>query len=409
MMIQLKNKLLILLVLVTFSSQAQFLKKRNIEKSSDPWHKVLLPLDFWVENENRTSNIRVLSFTGSDTIEAPYVIRTNPTTYEVVDFSFTKLNQSYKDGRGYVTYKLFDRLVEYNYIKLDVSQNEFDLYLNLEGSVDGREWFSFSRNQRITALNYGAINYRFTEVKFPMVNYPFIRISYSSRSTYSISIDAKIEKRIKKTGDYDKENIDFVQEKENKTTVLTKRFQTKKRISELTLEVDDTVGYHRFMQVDVLTDSVQNKKGVWEYFYANVYSGMLSSFTENKIKFDEIFSNELRITIHNDDNIPLTVNHGIIASLQQFLVVRFPSQDQFSLYYAAPDLNAPVYDIAQFVPDINKLQNLKISNSEDVKFIEKKDVEAEIPSYWTWVSIGVMLLLMGFFAIKMIKAEKNEE
>lgn len=396
-------------MLVTISSQAQFLKKREIEKSTDSWHKVLLPSDFWIENDNNTSNIRVLAFTEGDTIEAPYVLARNPSTYEVVDFPFSKLNQSFKDGRGYVTYKLSNELLEYNYIKFDVSQNEFDLYLHLEGSIDGREWFSFSQNQRITALNYGTINYRFTEVQFPMVNYPFVRVSYSSRNAYSILMNAKIEKRVRKFGDYDKDNIDFVVREDNKMSVLSKRFQSNRRLSEVILDVEDTVGYHRFMQIDVLTDSVKNKKGVWEYYYSNVYSGMLSSFIESKMSFDEVFTNELKITIHNQDNIPLTISHGSISSLQQFLVVRFPSKNQFCLYYDAPNLSAPIYDIAQFVPNITTLKNLKISDIEHIDPLEIKNTENEIPFYWTWISIGVMLMLMGFFAIKMIKAEKNEE
>lgn len=418
-----KNKIVfsVILLITEYSVFAQFEYKRELETPTGLWHRIEIPPALLQENENNLSDVRVLGVRDEDTLIAPYVVQKITPEIQEKEASLDVLNHSVNRSTGYsyVTFRLKEER-DYNYMNFEVMGNNFNIYLTLEGSHDGKDWFEFANRRRIVGHDDEYATYRYTEISFPTVNYPFVRVKYLTKHPrwYLFLFDkiykvrgASVKERKVVAGEIDSLTcvLDQKQDRKAKTTLLEIDLPERRRVSSLSLSTSDTLDFYRRIEIEAVTDSVQNAKGEYRYLTRSVYNGVITSYEKPVYEFDEVFTNKFVVTVNDRDNMKLSFDDAKAASFKQFLAVRFPDKGEYSLYYGNAKLSSPSYDIVRFGDQLKQeMPLLKVSESVRLQEEEQEKVY-DSKSYYMWGGIILALLVMGFFTVKMISQEKSGE
>src|SRR5687768_1707126 len=138
------NLILYSLILITSLSFGQdFNFKRKISGNSEEgWYSVVFPQDIFSHLKNDFSDVRLLSISGTDTTEIPYLLRVNEDEVAEETIALPVINNSKKDGKLFLTFENNGKKV--NYLDLRFNQNNFFAFVKLEGSHDLREWFEIT-------------------------------------------------------------------------------------------------------------------------------------------------------------------------------------------------------------------------------------------------------------------------
>jgi len=121
---------------------AQYHYKRGLAAVHDQWHRIVLPNEIFGKMAADFSDTRIFGITkNNDTLTAPYIVQEAAGKISRSDVDFTLINQSHNGKGYYFTFEIAEQ-ENINHIKLDFSQQNFDWYVQLEGSQDQREWCS---------------------------------------------------------------------------------------------------------------------------------------------------------------------------------------------------------------------------------------------------------------------------
>jgi len=149
---------------------------------------------------------------------------------------------------------------------------------------------------------------------------------------------------------------------------------------------------------------VNTEKG-WHYNYRNLSSGTLNSIEKNEIKFSSTIAQKIRVVIQNYDNEPLIIENIEVKGYTHKLVARFDKPANYYLAYGKANSRKPQYDIAQAVTKIPK--NLTILTLGEIEHIPKEKTPTVSPLFenkiWLWVVMGVIILVLGGFTLKMMQ------
>ena len=396
---------LVFLNMALFAQTKDYNYARPLSGLSAPWHSIVLPKEIFAKVRPDLSDIRVLGVTDAgDTIEAPYLtdIRKGETTKQ--DREFKIINTSYNSGGYYFTFEVPEQEMV-NQIILDLQQQNFDWWTDLEGSHDQREWFTVLKKYRILSISNNQTNYRFTRLSFPDTKYTYYRVRI--RSKISPTIDGiSLQQLVKMPPDYEDYyviNLSVNEDKDLKQTIVDFSLEMPLPVSYLKVSVADTIDYYRPVTISALTDSTETANGT-KYFYNTIASGTLSSLEDNLFVFNSEVADRYRITIENHDNRPLKVEGVTAKGYRHDLIVRTTDQAKYYLVYGSETVGAPNYDLAYFkdnVPD----DPAPFTPGEEMQ-IEKAPVPVVSPLFenkaWLWAIMGVVILLLGWFSIKMI-------
>ena len=125
----------------------------------------------------------------------------------------------------------------------------------------------------------------------------------------------------------------------------------------------------------------------------------------NDFSFDSKLSKKFRLTIYNGDNQALNISSVTTKGYKHEVVARFTEDAQYVLAYGNKSARTPAYDINRFTNTIPKTP--KAINLGTEQTIKKSDPKTVAPlfenEYWLWAIMGVIILLLGFFTLKMIK------
>jgi len=131
----------------------------------------------------------------------------------------------------------------------------------------------------------------------------------------------------------------------------------------------------------------------------------LNSIEKNEFQFSSTTIQKLKIFISNRDNQPLTIDTIQAKGYIHELIARFTDQATYYLTYGNKKTARPDYDIERFTDNIPEtLTTLELGN--ELK-IEKEEVHVTDPLFknkaWLWSIMTVIILLLGWFSVKMIR------
>ncbi len=407
-----KSKIFILFFLFIFvSSFGQMQKydyKRELIGNTESWQKVILPNDLFEKISPGLSDIRIFGITNTnDTIEAPYLLKIKSEKKVTTNYNYKILNISQNDKGYYFTIEIPNK-EPINQLQLDFKQFNFDWKVSLEGSHNQQEWFTIVDNYRILSIKNAETFYQFTNVNFVDSKYHFYRLLIKSKEKPDIkTVSASDTKFIDGVfNDYNIKSLSVSENKQEQSTDLNIELYQKIPVSYIKINLNASYDYYRPVTLKYVLDSVKTKKG-YLYNYRTLTDGTLNSIENNEFKFENTVANKIKISINNQDNHPLSINNVIVKGNVYELAVRFTAPATYFLTYGNPFVYSPNYDIERFISEEPETMPALTLGPEQV--IEKAEKSSRLPLFenkiWLYGIIIVMILLLGWFSLKMMKAK----
>lgn len=398
--------LLLFICSFSYGQMNQYNYSRELQEETEEWHKIIVPDEIFGFISPNLNDVRIIGITAkNDTIEAPYFwqIASEKKSNEIVDFKM--INISRKGNGYYFTFEV-PTIEAVNQISLQFKQSNFDWRITLEGSHDQQEWFKITEDYRILSIKNRLTDYQFSKVIFPDSKYLYFRLFVNSNvkpdlSSASITLREAVEFNYK---DYEIKSSKREENKKHKQSVIDIDLELPVPVSYLKIEVADDFDYYRPVTLKYLSDSIKTEQG-WHYNYSTLTSGTLSSLEENVFRFNSTILQKLKIIIDNHDNKPLEISSFLVKGYPHELMVRFTEPARYHFVYGSDNARKPNYDIDLFkdnIPgDLTSLSMGEARQIEKQKLIEKQPLF--VSKYWLWVIMGAIILLLGWFSLKMIK------
>ncbi|NEW79559.1 MAG: DUF3999 family protein [Gelidibacter sp.] len=406
MTLKAKISAIFLLLFCSFSygQLDQYDYKRELQGITAPWHKVILPEEIFGKVSPNLSDIRIFGITAAkDTIEASYLLKLKAEKIVDKEVNFKLLNSTHNE-KGYFFTLEVPTEEAINRLKLDFKKQNFDWKLTLEGSQNQQEWFTVVDDYRILSIKNAETDYQFTKVTFPSTKYRFFRLLVKSKENPEM-VTVKAALIMMSNGsfnNFDIENLKTIQHKKAQLTTLEIDLKSTAAVSSIQIKVNDTFDYYRPISIQFVSDSVKTEQG-WNYLYKTLTSGTLSSVEKNEFKFESAIIKKLKISISNQDNEPLNIGAIVIKGYVHELLIRFTEPATYFLTYGNKKTTKPNYDVERFVSKVpNTLSVLTLGNEQK---IDKKD-PTKSPLFknkiWLWLLMGIIILVLGWFSIKMM-------
>ena len=393
---------------LSFGQMQKYSYKRALIGVNDSWHKVRLPDTIFEKVLPNLADIRVFGITSkNDTIEASYVLNLKNEKVVSTNVPFKILNTSHNEKGYYFTLEVPSKTT-INKLQLDFKQFNFDWRIDLEGSRNQKEWFSIVNDYRVLSIKNAETFYEFTNLTFPNSNYRYLRILIKSTEKVELKLAKAIYNTTEK-GVFNDYAIKHWSIKNNETLKITDidvDLFNAVPVSYVKIDVDATFDYYRPITLKYVNDSIKTQKG-YIYNYRTLTNGTLNSIEKNEFKFENTVTKKLKISIHNQDNHPLDIKTVFVKGNVYDVMIRFTEPATYFLTYGNPNAYKPNYDIERFVSKIpDSVSNITLGNEE---IIYKKPKTKTTPLFenklWLWGLIIIIILLLGWFSLKMIKAK----
>ncbi|TRZ41179.1 DUF3999 family protein [Robertkochia solimangrovi] len=399
--------LFLLTGLFTYGQFDAFGYKRSVQVKAGSWQKIALPDAIYGRLSEDLTDLRIYGLSGNDTLEVPYRIVNKKERISEDTIGYKILNRSRKGNEYYFTFEISeDQAV--NFMDLNFSNRNFDWSADLEGSNDQKEWYTILEDQRMLSIKNSKADYRYTTLNFPDCGYKYYRLSFQSDKNPGL-LHASLFRKEVVNGEfktYKKLNTVTRENRKSKHTDIDVTLKEPVPVSRVRITVADTNDYYRQVVVRGLSDSIRTQNG-WVYTYKELASGTLSSMGKNDLEFDDKVVKKLKITIQNNDNAPLVIRSLEVEGNPYALEARFAEPADYYLVYGGKHVQRPEYDIRFYEDNIPDNMPVVIPGLEEI--IKKDDPEVISPliehKYWLWLVMGLIVLTIGGFTLRMMKGE----
>lgn len=389
---------------LSFAQLDTYDRKMELSGITDQWHSLIIPKEVYAITSNNLSDIRIYGVTSNDTLEAPYILNVASDKKLLKKIDFKLINSSNKKDNYFFTFEI-PKIESINEILLDFKNENFDWKVVLEASQDQKEWFTILEDYRILSIKNKQTDYKFTQLNISSSKYKYYRISIQSDikpelNKATISFEEKVKLTYK---DYSNFEIESSEGDKHNVTDIQIDLDQRYPVSMLKLNVADTFDYYRPIKIQYATDSVKSEKG-WRFNYQTLFNGTLNSIEENEFKFTSTLAKKLNITIQNHDNQPLEILGVEVKGLEHQLIARFTKDANYYLAYGKENDRNPNYDITRSLTKIPKSMTTLSLGSEQA--IPNKLAKTKNPLFenklWLWSIMGVIILVLGAFTLKMM-------
>ena len=409
LLLKMKINLITLLLFLSSFAQAQiedYSRSRDIPTPTETWHKMILPNEMFGEIKSDFSDLRIYGISEkNDTIEAPYLIKTEVDKVISNSIPFKKINTTHNNKGYYYTFKVSNKTV-LNEIQLNFKSDNFDWKIDLEGSQNQKEWFTLAEDYRVIGIKNELTDYKFSKVVFPDAKYRYFRLLVKSKTDPKL-IGQNLKLQETTSGDYQKYSIvsqSQQEDKKSKQTIIQFDLGETVPVSSLNLDFATDVDFYRTYKLQYLADSFKVDKG-WKYTYNTLLSGVLTSIEDNILTFEPRVIQKLKLTINNRDNTPLSLEKSVAKGPVYQVVSRFSSPANYALYYGNTQARTPNYDINRFMDKIpEELENLNLGKENIlIQVVEKEDNALFQSKFWLWGVMLVIMVLLAWFSMGMLK------
>ncbi|UTW63573.1 DUF3999 family protein [bacterium SCSIO 12741] len=392
---------------LTHAQMEKYTYKRALANLDKGWNEVELPPEIFKNLNSHWSDIRIYGINAAgDTVEAPYLFREKKEEGKLDRISFKELNATTREGSQYLTLSMPDSL-EVNQLQLNLSENNFDARVDVEGSQDQKEWYSIVQDQRILAIQNDQTRYRYTTLKFPTAKYRFLRLRIQGMKPTEVRVEAfKAGSESGKYWNFEPQSITS-SSAEGKRSLLEFDLDEEYPISFIQLGAYEDYDFHRKVTIKCLRDSIKTEKG-WKYRYRNLTAGVLSSLEENRYEFPMQVTGRVQVLVENRDNAPLTLQVKRVGSHVNTLITRIDQPADYFLVYGWSKASSPSYDIAHFSDTVSEVKEQIGVGEEQVQPKEEKEQLNPLitDQKWLWAVMILVILILGGLTLKMIQNPK---
>jgi len=405
--------LLTLLFLCLFEQKAKaqyqdYTYIREVETNNSLWNEILLPMEMFDHLRHDYADIRLYTITNTDTIEEPYLLEILESKKELKRLNYKIINQVKDEQSYYYTFAL-DSIQNVNEVILNFGVKNFDTRITLYGSDDNSKWYTIKENQRILSILNPSVNYAFTNLTFPTVRYKYLKMEVKGSQDLKLqapSITYDIT-RLVGLNRCETESFSIKNDQRNKKTILTWTTKHLSPVSTIQIKLKDDIDYIRSIRMYYATDSTYSSDGM-KYHYRELFHGTISSFEPSIYHFSPTILKHLKVEIINDDNQALTIDEIKVQANSIRLKTRISNQGHHQLLYGNQLAHFPRYDIEKFQNKIPK--NLTIA-SLGLESLNPANIKEDSPvikpvfenKFWLWGLMGLIIVLLGWYTLKMLK------
>lgn len=398
----------VLMAHIGFCQVEKYNYYKDIEGIQNEWHKLLLTDDIYDKTSQSLHDIRIYGFTTSgDTLEAPYILQAKENKTIINRIAFKRINESHNEEGYFYTFETSAKAA-INQINLTFRNNNFEWFLNLEGSQNQEDWYTIIDDYRILSIKNNSTDYRFTDINFPKSKYKFYRLQIKSKKDPLLTKVSILESQTISGAFHTFEVVDLKYLKGKKTqSEIEVDLGKVSRINSLQLNIDDNFDYYRPVTIQYLADSFQTEKG-WIHNYKTLTRGIVNSSKENVFHFDQKTVRKLKVIVSDNQNTPLKITSLTVNEIINELIVRFTDEANYRMYFGAKYPRKTNYDIHYFAKNIpDSLQELSLSKAF---LIQKETIEKEKPlfesEWWIWAIMAVIIIVLGGFSFKMLNSKE---
>lgn len=397
---------------IIFSQGNCYSYKRKLNKTEKKnFYAIPLLPEIIARCKSDLNDIRIYNFHGNDTTEIPYVLEWQGSKNEEKVIPFVRINDSYNEKCcSYLTFK-FNKKQIINRIKLEIPDVNFDKWVKIEGSSDNKNWFTIKEHLRIVRFQNMNERFEYTILDFPGTEYTYYRLKFDDDVSNRVIVSNAYVYESKETpGDYSELKIKSSRQTENKkekTSELIVEFPYSYRIDHISVKSNTNKNFYRNINLYRSGGVIHTPKGNKENWYI-INTSIFSSIENNAINCNNEQIQKLKIEIINYDDEPVE-----IAEIKAFaehcqLVANLPASDNIYLTYGKENDNAPTYDLVHFKEKIPKSISAIDFGIEEVSLSATATKNAIIKNKnWLWIAMSSIILLIGFFSLKMLKKEQE--
>jgi hypothetical protein len=426
------NRNLITLILAVFLQFALALPARGDFKESDWQYFKEVNAPERVESEYAyfqadgdiydgcATGLSSLRIVDSGFREIPYEIVAKQESERRQELFPKMLNNSYIPGKhNSFVLDIGDDRPRVNEIQILTKSKNFTRLATVEGSENQIDWsllvkeayvFDFTRN----------IESRYLRIEFPLSNFRYLRVKVFDDESGPLEITGaklfEVTKEEAQTEDWPLAIAERTENQEKKTTeiVLDPKYQGIP-IREIELLVESR-NYHRTVEAQ---SSVDREKWV-PIGSGIIYNYDLPSFkkTNNHSSVNEnVTARYFKLSVSNYDDQPLRISGAVGRSLVRRVILPVTPDMPYRAYFASPDSQAPVYDLAHHIPYIKteRLPRLNLSARQlNPKYVEEKPVRpwSEEHAWLLWAIMGAIILFLAALIFNLMRKtppEKQQE
>ncbi|NME70767.1 DUF3999 family protein [Flammeovirga aprica] len=407
------NRYLLLLLWVSvahmgFSQVKKYNYYKDIHGVQEEWHKIILTDDIYAKTSQHLHDIRIYGFApNGDTLEAPYILQAKENKTIINRIAFKRINESHNDEGYFYTFETPSKAA-INEINLTFRKDNFEWFVNLEGSQNQENWYTIIDDYRILSIRNNSTDYHFTDINFPKSKYKYYRLQIKSAKDPLLTKVSILESQTI-SGSFNTFKVDdliYLKGKKTQSEIDVDLGKVS-RVNSLKLNIDDKFDYYRPVTIQFLADSFHTEKG-WKYSYKTLARGIVNSSKENVFHFDQKTVRKLKIIVDDNQNTPLNITSLTVNEIINELIIRFTKKADYRIYFNAKHPRKTNYDIHYFTKNIpDSLQELSLSKTF---LIPKEKVEKDKPLFeselWIWALMAVIIIILGGFSFKMLNSKE---
>lgn len=388
------------------------LSRLDIPKK-DGLHKILLGPGI---KQFMTSDFHDMRIRDSSDHEVPYVVLSEPLLKSKSDFvPYHIVSQTH--------FSSYTEIVIHNPDKDKISNIAFNInnsdafkYCAIEGSEDGKQWYSVSALQELTLLYNEDYTNQYKCIYFPLNNYRYFRLLVDDWFSQPLKINsAGYFKNSMIAGklchvNFKKQITDDVKQKK---TVIALRFTNNQVIDRLDFKISEPRLFMR--HATVYANRERKIKDQTEHYREVLYEFDLKSDKALFFDIPQLNEKEIFIEIENKDNPPLKIDSVSCKQRASYVICDLKANQTYYLKCGNKKLKLPEYDLINFVSQIPQLlPEVGLGKTEEIKPVTVADKPIERAFYETkwflWLCLGVGALVIILFSKSLLSdIGKNKE
>ncbi|MDW8549502.1 hypothetical protein NG800_011315 [Epilithonimonas ginsengisoli] len=389
-------------------SLAQNYQGQINQVSESGLHQIVLSPEVRSASQNNLDFLRIFDAKNN---EVPYVLfegRSTDLQYE----NLTIVSRNAVPNKVTSVVVSNEKALNLEHLILKIANTDVDKTYSISGSNDNQEWFGLVINQTINDLNDSGKTSVERNFSFPLNNYKFLRFDFIDKNSLPINV---LEVRLEKNYAVKKSKIEL-QNFEQKITTDKKKKQTKIHISFKDPQVIDAIGFDisapnfYLREARIVINKTRTQKRTEVDYNETVSNFQLNSKVKNSFEVSELFVKEFTIEIDNQDNPELQINKISLFQDPVSILADLKANENYTLKIDSK-LSAPAYDLAHSGIDFN--QNYPVATISNLDKIDDPKEADSSKTFWQtslfmWLCIGFAVLIIGYFAMTMIK-DLNKE
>lgn len=366
---------------------------------------------------DRDGFYRVYRLNGKDTVEIAYV--TEQYNWDFHDRKYFKelklIDKTYEANRfSYVTL-VMDTNILYSSVYLNFTSEEFFKDITLEGSQDNKSWKTITENEKM--FRYFPSNdggYFRNRIDFDPVSFNYLRVKMNDKESSRIELISAAIPLVKEEFVEEGEVVESFQnrkeDKANKQTIIECQFARSYAITDMDLTIENENPYQREVIVEFLNPV--NGKENWVQFG----TGVISSRGKNKIYIPQMGrgdfqfkSGKMRLRIQNLDDQPLGKITVKPYTYHEQIRLKLEANEKHVIAYGKKNDSQPTYDLYHFKNVITVLGAVALGTEQKIIHAPIQIQQPLIGNkMWIWVALIGCVLIIGVFAIKLLKPEDKK-